>query len=528
MSAAGGTLAGMPMDARRASLFRLGLVLLFALLCPQQPLYSSNQNTYLLHGLAEAGAGHLSGDWLAQTLDPFPLFSALVTFVLRHAGEDTIYFLQFAMQMIYIHSLLGITAAVVRRNDMGAAYLAHYGWLLLLYSGALTFFMMAIPPLRGLAELPLMLNYGVAGQKVLGVIFQPSVFGVFVLSSIHAFLSGRRYLAMFCLAIASAFHSTYLLAAAVLAVTYLGIVGLGEGNVRLALRLGATGLVLVLPVVIRDVIVFAPSGAGVFARAEDILVHQRIPQHVVVGVWFGGKAIVKVIIVVAALYLTRRTRLFPILLVPFLAAIVLTLVQLVTGSLSLALMSPWRLSVFLVPVASSIVAAAFIAWLFRHAADRLAQLDGPHGLLRRLQRPVVMLVFILLAGLGLRQALHLLDRPRTGVSAMTRFIAASYRPGDLYLIPPNQGDFRIAAGVPVLVDWKSHPLKDVEVLEWHERNMRASAFYDASGSEACRLLAGLREKYGVTHVVARQAVTGCASLRQIRHGEGWTLYKLDA
>ena len=49
----------------------------FALAHTQSPLFFSNQNQYLLHGLADAGYGHLSHDWLANTKDPTPAFSFL-------------------------------------------------------------------------------------------------------------------------------------------------------------------------------------------------------------------------------------------------------------------------------------------------------------------------------------------------------------------------------------------------------------------------------------------------------------------
>src|SRR3989442_11892578 len=47
------------------------------------PLYTSNQNHHLLKGIAEAGEGWLREDWLVGTADPFPLFTAFVTFVHR-------------------------------------------------------------------------------------------------------------------------------------------------------------------------------------------------------------------------------------------------------------------------------------------------------------------------------------------------------------------------------------------------------------------------------------------------------------
>ena len=54
------------------------LALAFAVAYTQSPLFYSNQNQYLLHGLAKGGYGHLSHDWLANTHDPTPVFSALV------------------------------------------------------------------------------------------------------------------------------------------------------------------------------------------------------------------------------------------------------------------------------------------------------------------------------------------------------------------------------------------------------------------------------------------------------------------
>src|SRR5205823_14298714 len=46
------------------------LAVAFAAAYGQAPLYYSNQNQYFLHGLAAAGEGYLSEDWLARTLDP--------------------------------------------------------------------------------------------------------------------------------------------------------------------------------------------------------------------------------------------------------------------------------------------------------------------------------------------------------------------------------------------------------------------------------------------------------------------------
>ena len=57
-------------QARLLLFGNLVLILVFALSYQQWPLYSSNQNTYFLHGLADGGVGFLELDWLAQTADP--------------------------------------------------------------------------------------------------------------------------------------------------------------------------------------------------------------------------------------------------------------------------------------------------------------------------------------------------------------------------------------------------------------------------------------------------------------------------
>src|SRR5919201_1818744 len=61
--------------------------IVFGIACTQAPLYYSNQNQYFLHGLAQGGMGDLDRDWLANTADPTPVFSASVAWTYRHVGE---------------------------------------------------------------------------------------------------------------------------------------------------------------------------------------------------------------------------------------------------------------------------------------------------------------------------------------------------------------------------------------------------------------------------------------------------------
>ena len=69
------------------------------------PLYTSNQNQYLLYGLARGGMGWLCDDWMANTTDPVPLFSWLVYLTYRFLSVDWFYVYFAAAVGIYIYAL---------------------------------------------------------------------------------------------------------------------------------------------------------------------------------------------------------------------------------------------------------------------------------------------------------------------------------------------------------------------------------------------------------------------------------------
>src|SRR5205807_2098093 len=77
----------------------------------QAPLYYSNQNQYFLHGLAEAGCGTLDEDWLANTLDPTPLFSAAVALTARFLDVRAFHLAHALLQGVYAAAMLAIFAA---------------------------------------------------------------------------------------------------------------------------------------------------------------------------------------------------------------------------------------------------------------------------------------------------------------------------------------------------------------------------------------------------------------------------------
>jgi hypothetical protein len=523
------------------ALFLLGAAAFAAAYC-QAPLYYSNQNQYFLHGLARAGVGLLGEDWLANTLDPTPVFSALVAFTARHLHPWAFHLYYALLFGVYGAAMLGLFASLVGKEVAAARWPVFVALFLAAHA--------ALPrwcSYRWLGyDYPWFLQSGLAGQYLLGAVFQPSAFGALLVAALCLFARGRPFLAAACCGAAATVHPTYLLSAGLLTLGFLAGL-LREGAWRRALALGAWSLALVLPVLAYTAAVFGPTSPEAFAEAQSLLVNFRIPHHSRPDRWWDAVAAAQVGWVVLALLLCRGTRLLTALGVPFLAAALLTLAQVATGSDTLALLFPWRVSAVLVPVATAVV------------LSRLAALPLP---LPRVAADVgsALVVLGLVAGgvwvSATRQAFYTAEEERGVVD----FVRASREPGEVYfvpvavlkstargslstdfkplrdkrlsdqVVPVDLQGFRLAAGVPIYVDFKSIPYKDVEVLEWHARLEKAQAVQkQLREGPLPEALAELR-RLGVSHLIvpARLKPSDEALGRAVYDDDYYAVYRLPS
>ncbi len=472
------------------TLFLLLATLLFTLAYGQSPLYSSNQNQYFLHGLAQAGVGDLSHDWLANTVDPTPAFSALVSSLYGLVPWPPVFYLLFGLLAgVYLFSLLGIITEVFHLPQ-NLTSLGKYALILLILHAAVIRHLFVL--LLG-SEWVHLLDGGVAGQRLLGTVLQPSAFGVFLLLSIYLFLRGKTFGAVFFLALTPTMHPTYLLSAAVLTLVYMGLLRRQGKGWQTSLAVGGGALLGVSPILWHTLITFQGSDPWTIQRARHILVNFRIPHHALPAQWLDPTVAIKVAFIVLALYASRKTVLFHILLWPFLVASGGTLAQVITGSNTLALLFPWRLSTWLVPLSVSALAILGV--------KRLERLPLPWP------RPQTSLAIgvamaLALAGAGIFKSwLEYQEKAAREDRAVMAYVTATRTPGDVYLIPLDMQDFRLVTGAPAYVEFKSIPYKDHEVLEWYRRVSLAGQFYRAPIKRiGCQKLAELRAE-GVTHVV---------------------------
>jgi hypothetical protein len=503
----------------RETLFFLFWTAVFGVAYTQAPLYYSNQNQYFLHGLAAAGHGFLDQDWLANTRDPTFVFSAGVALTYGHLSENLFLLYYVLLQGLYFYSLVGIFSLLTGIQRSSLAGLCFMAVFVVAHAGLLRLISARVTGL----DYPWFLQCGLAGQYILGFGLQPSVFGVFLVTSIHSFLRGRPYRAATWASAGAAVHGTYLLGAAMIVLAYM-LVLTRAGSVRRALGVGLLSLAIVTPVLIYNGIAFAPSDREDFARAQDILVHFRLPHHAVVERWLDGLALAQIGWMIVAIILVRRSALFSIMLVVFLLSLLLTLLQVVTGNDSLALLFPWRTSSFLMPLATAVIfgglARQLEPWLAQRSAIQARVVRAGCGFaIATAAAGGAAIMFFSLGYPTNVDELPLLDfvrahtqrgdtyllpvsvpKPDTGArGAFSTNFTPAPRPGT-HLIAIDLQRFRIYTGAPIYVDFKSIPYQDVEVIEWKQRLVRNQTVSSQHAWDKEELLLDLRAR-GVTHLV---------------------------
>jgi hypothetical protein len=489
--------------------------LVFGMIYAQSPLYTSNQNAYFLHGLAEAGFGNLSHDWLATRQESMPVFSWLVyiTYTIFHSKAP--FYLYYVLLMgVYLFSMYGIMDMFFDLRKSKTRTLLFLALFLAAHSAALRFIFSRLVS----ADSTFLLEGGVAGQRILGQVFQPSTFGVLLVLSIYLFLRKKYLWSLVPIAAAIYFHPVYLLGGAMLTLAYMWIIFRTEHNLKRALLLGTASLLLVAPALIYTIFVFSDPLPKLAQEALDILVNFRNPQHALVSSWLNWTVLVQSLVLLIGLIIVRKTKLFTILLIVTSGMLILTIIQILTGNQWLALIFPWRVSVLLVPMGTTIV----IAWCVTKFLDLIKQ---P----LRTDRWVALFSLLVIAGLmivgALRFQIESARQLANPARPMMNYVAAHNSNTDLYMVPSKMEDFRLVTGVPVLVDFKSAPDRDADVMEWYDRLQWISWFYNGN-DYPCKALNDIATRYGVTHVVVERhdTHTVCRSLQIVYQDASYRIY----
>jgi hypothetical protein len=493
--------------------------LVFGMLYAQSPLYSNNQNAYFLHGLANAGFGYLSHDWLATRQESMPVFSWLVYLTYTAFHSKIPFYLYYALLMgVYLFSMYGIMDMFFDLRRSKARTLLFLALFLAAHSAALRYLLSRLVDV----DSTFLLEGGVAGQRILGQVFQPSVFGVLLVLSIYLFLRKRRTWSLVPIAAAIYFHPVYLLGGALLTVAYMWIVFREERNLKSPLLLGTVSLLLVAPALAYTIYIFWEPSRAVAHQALDILVNIRNPHHALVSAWLNWTVLVQAVILLAGLFIVRKTKLFTILIIVSASVMLLTIIQVATSNDWLALIFPWRVSVVLVPMGTTILVAFAVTKL-------MDGWKGPGWGERGVEGFALLVIVGLMTVGAIRFQLESARQASDPARPMMDFVAAHKSPGDVYMVPSKMTDFRLVTGAPIFVDFKSAPDRDADVLVWYKRIQVINSFYGGS-KHACQSLKNIAAKYGVTYAVVETSnpFTTCHELRTPFQDASYTVYTLTS
>ena len=502
--------------------FSIAGIILFCMAYSQAPLYYSNQNQYFLHGFTKAKLGYLEKDWLGNTTDPTPLFSGLVCLSITWLNENIFYIYYAMLQGVFLSCAWLIFHRKAKAISFDIGHYALFSTIFILINSA---------ALRWLSyrifghDYPWFLQAGVAGQYILGAMFQPSNFGVFLLLGLSLFLIEKHISATVFTCLAGILHTTYLLSGAFIILGFQLYLVL-DGKLKKAVLIGLLALLLVAPSVFYAAGNFQPSTSEGFKEAQEFLVKFRLPHHCLPSLWFDWVACLQIAWIFLSIFLLRKQKEVVVILFPFLLGALLTILQVATQNNTLALLFPWRISSVLVPLATMVILAESMALLSPFISN-----------LKPLLLSIIVMVTLALLGIAIPafkigfvinetenailahiktnktiDDLYLIPVNVPNLAATTRgSLSSDFKPigkktTDTRIVPIDMQRFRLYAQAPLFIDFKSIPYKDEDVLEWHKRLLLAQNWQKRLlESKSSELLKELRAQK-ISHIVTNAKV----------------------
>jgi hypothetical protein len=318
---------------------------------PAQQLFSGNQNVYFLWGMAKAGIGSLPLDPLLTQTDPFPLFSLLVFGVMKFLHPWVFHILYWLLNGVYVHALFGIAHHLFDIYGRPAKLALLTALFLLMHSGAIWAGLFRI--MFGI-DLSWVWDSGLAEQGVLRGYLQPSAIGVFLLLSVLYFLRKQPQGVFLSLAAAAIIHPNYLFLGAVMGLVYL-IQFLREKRISMVQAIVWAGFsaLVVMPQLFYVATFFLPH-----TEEEAAMMREAVSQtaegnpHLSPALWLTAKTFLQLGIVAVCLFIFRKEMICRLLLALVAAFGVLSAATFLFDSQTLLSVTPWRISVVLVPVCS--------------------------------------------------------------------------------------------------------------------------------------------------------------------------------
>lgn len=499
---------------RRIIYFLSCICILFIFFSQQyRPIPFSNQNEYFVHAFAETHPEYLQNDWFVNTQMKHIVFSELIkTFYVLGIVELGTYVSQLILYLLYnLSILIVIYTIIIHFSRMRFDILRHNAEIISLI---IVLFIILAQQSRVVNSILILSHIrdwwnlfwnvtGLADQYMLSY-FQASGFGILILLSIGLALRSCWYSSVFLLALSVNFHFSYSLHAGVVSVifTFWLII---QKQYRKACLSTILFTFMVLPVTL-----YATTFLGnpLSSVANEIWATMAYPRHALPSVFWHNGQLIKLIIIAIGTAVCLYSRLYLLALIQGIGLSYISvgiIFVFTSNNYTLALLFPWRASVYLVPLSTTIIFTIFVVYSYSVATKYIRRFDILNLLLLPiLFFPLPILFLEILSFVSWHNEQIITSLPSHD---MYQEISELTDVNDIILLPVDpRGDWedaRMWMQRPIYVDLKSVPILGTDVVEWWDRVQFVRLFYQQSLSEQLELCRQAEIDYFISPHITR-------------------------
>ena len=301
---------------------------------------------------------------------------------------------------------------------------------------------------------------GLKGQYILGSIYQPSIYGVFLLPALFYYLKGKNFKSLFCLFIATSFHPSLIFTTSIIGIIFLCNL---KNNTQKIFFL-VSGVLILFPIAL---CVYTNIYDSKFSDlASDILVTYRIPHHADLT-FLSYLDVARLLILGLSIFFCRDILLKKILITASALIVFFILLANILDSNSFNLLFPIRISILFVPIAVAIVSVEIFLILKSYLINHISE--------RKVLFTCTLLVFL---SVFINSVSIISNKKINPYFDWTPYTS----PDMVWLTPLSDPSYfiegiRLNLSQPIFVDYKSHPINSKDIIEWKDRIDLSQRFY---------------------------------------------------
>ncbi|HHP7240025.1 MAG TPA: DUF6798 domain-containing protein [Cyclobacteriaceae bacterium] len=455
--------------------------LLFGLAYAQKALFEGNQHTKFISGLANADYKYLTDEWLAGITDPFPLFSFILEYQYKLMGLKLgVHGFFWILLFIYAVAAYWLATKLFgsKSNKGNNLIIFTVLWFLVHSIVLREYWIFLFPP-------------GLAKQYLIGNYYQPCCYGVFILLGIALYQYRKFAFSALCFFISAVFHPIYLVSSVIL-VSLMIILPANEYLWKRRIEFYVIAMTPLMIYGIWSYFLLTSKESSIIQDAHQMLSQFRISHHTDPWEWDPISSSGFFISAFLASWLGRREFIGQLIFYSTILSLITIAAMMIYFNPTFAIAAPWRISVFIAPLSWVVLLFSFSNWISKKMIFQKSVRV----------RIILLFLYIVFGFWGLKSIINNYEKKTEDKHyKISRYLDGYHKPGNQYLIPPDESNIRLEAGVPVYITWKSHPSKDTELLAWFDRIKKAETVYDSSIYHSRPVLKQLYKEENVSHII---------------------------